>query len=698
MIEQSQWAALMDQPSESDGTLRKLAMVARNTDNAVIITDAAGCIEWVNAAFTRISGYRLEEVLGLRPGQVLQGRRTDPATVAMMSQRLRHGLGFKTEIVNYAKNGREYLLELDVQPALDARGRVENYIAVERDVSESSELLNLALESARQGVWHCEAGRDQISLSGHFLQLFGYDDLASSWIDRHLLAITHRDDRAALAEWYQDLRDGRQDQGEIEYRIVTAEGDWRWILSRGKTVAASVGKTARRIIGIHTDITEHKLAESEIRRMAYFDALTGLANRTMLIDRMEQAASLARRQRTQVGVLFLDLDNFKSVNDLVGHIGGDRILVSVSERVGAAVRAESVLARMGGDEFVLLLTDLPRAEDAAIAARRILEVLAEPFVLDEQTLHITASIGIAMYPADGEDSVTLIKNADTAMHAAKDAGRNGVRFFTTTMSESVMSTLRIESRLRSALKTQALHLAYQPKVDARSRQIVGMEALVRWRDPELGLIPPSDFIPVAERHGMIAAIGDWVLRAACAQNQQWQAAGLPAVPVAVNISALDFDDPGFPARIQRALQDSGLAPRFLELELTEGALMKDPDGAVATLKQIKALGVSLAIDDFGTGYSSLAYLGTFPIDRLKIDQSFVRDLPNVSSSAEITRAIIGIAKRLNMKVVAEGVETDEHARFLEDEQCDDLQGYLFSRPVSASEFEHLLLNGLGSPA
>jgi diguanylate cyclase (GGDEF)-like protein/PAS domain S-box-containing protein len=684
--------------SESPDQPRKLALVARYTDNAVVITDPRGRIEWVNDAFTRITGYRFDEAIGRNPGRLLQGPNTDRNTVAFMSAHLRRGEGFKTEVLNYGKSGRQYLLELDVQPVHDEAGQISNFIAIERDVTESSSLHLLALETARQGVWHLEAGSAQVLLSAHFLPLFGYDAAACQHIDSQLLAIAHPDDRSGLQAWYQSISRGDARDSEIEYRIRDAHGTWRWLRTHSRLVGAESEGGPRRLIGIHSDITERRQAEEEIRRMAYFDPLTGLANRTRLMDRLEQAIGSARRTHGQLALLFLDLDNFKTINDVLGHAGGDALLRAVAARIHAVVRVDSMLARLGGDEFVLLMPEVGQAEDAAMVARRILETLDEPHVMDGTDFHASASIGIAVYPADGLDAATLIKNADTAMYAAKSAGRNALRFFTAAMGDTVQLTLRIENRLRSALRQNQFQLAYQPKVDAHSHRIVGMEALLRWHDAELGTIGPDVFIPVAERHGLISAIGDWVLQTACRQNRTWQDAGLPAVPIAVNVSALDFDDPEFPARIRRALDVSGLDPQYLELELTEGALMKNADQACATLKEIKQLGVSIAIDDFGTGYSSLAYLGAFPIDRLKIDRSFIRDLPQTTTSAEITRAIIGIAKRLSMKVVAEGVETAAHADFLENEQCDDLQGYLFSRPVGAQEFETLLRRNLDLPA
>jgi diguanylate cyclase (GGDEF)-like protein len=435
---------------------------------------------------------------------------------------------------------------------------------------------------------------------------------------------------------------------------------------------------------------EARRAEAEIQRLAYSDGLTGLANRTLMMDHLMRAISLSRRNGDRFALLLLDLDHFKKVNDLYGHAAGDRLLKSVAARVTGTARAESVCARLGGDEFALLLPSFRDERYASVTARRVLEALANGGTQGGEDMRITGSIGIAVYPDDGQEPETLLKNAETAMRSAKEAGRNTSRFFTPLMGEAVLTALRIEKRLRQAIEQEDFFLTYQPKIDARSGAIVGAEALLRWRDPEPGFASPAEFIPVAERLGAIEAIGDWVLQTACLQSRRWQDEGLPPLPIAVNVSALEFDDPRFPARIMRALEISGLESRHLEIELTEGTLMKDANRAVSNLHKIKSLGVSIAIDDFGTGYSSLAYLGMFPINRLKIDQSFVKALAPGHHSTEITRTIIGIAKRLNMKVVAEGVETESQLQFLKTEQCDELQGYLFSKPLPVDEFITLL--------
>jgi diguanylate cyclase (GGDEF)-like protein len=436
----------------------------------------------------------------------------------------------------------------------------------------------------------------------------------------------------------------------------------------------------------HLAQIEANRASAEIERLAWFDALTGLANRARLIDRVRLHIEDGRR----FCLLLLDLDHFKKINDLHGPAAGDRLLRGVADRMANHIRAGSFLARLGGDEFAFLLPDFSDKPTVHAAAQAILRTLAHPAVDDEPEMKLTGSIGVAIFPEDGNDPGALLKNAETAMRSAKEKGRDAVTFFTPEMGAAVLAAINIEQRLRGAIERDEFYLCYQPKIDARTGHIVGMEALLRWHAPHPEFDSPQKFVPITERLGVIGAISDWVLRTACAQNRAWQEQGLPPIPVAVNLSALEFEDPHLADRVFHALDGCGLAPRWLEVELTEGALVKDVAAARANLDKLAARGVSIAIDDFGTGYSSLAYLATFPIDRLKIDQSFIQALAPGDRSIEIARTIIGIGKRLNMKVIAEGVETEAQARFLRQEQCDELQGYLFSRPLSAEAFAALL--------
>jgi diguanylate cyclase (GGDEF)-like protein/PAS domain S-box-containing protein len=437
--------------------------------------------------------------------------------------------------------------------------------------------------------------------------------------------------------------------------------------------------------GIGRDITEQKLAEENIKRLARYDPLTGLANRTSLFEHVEQSIARARRHARPFALLFIDLDRFKDVNDAFGHGTGDEVLRTMARRVGLAIRAGDTAARIGGDEFVVLAEELSSAAVVADFAQRLLEALAEPIVLQGKEFRVGASIGIAISPADGEDAATLLKKADMAMYRAKEAGRNGYAFFAAETRSNSHERILIVSGLRRAIEAGELVLFYQPKVSVRTGAMTGVEALLRWRHPERGLLLPGTFITLAEDAGLIRQIGRWVLRTACAQAREWQTVAPYAVPVAINLSARQFGDERLAAEVSEALADTGLPPRLLEVEITESIMMDQPERAAEKLRELRALGVHIAVDDFGTGYSSLARLKRFPLTSVKIDRSFVREIPQDADDAAITTAVIAMAHSLRLKVVAEGVENGAQVRFLRERNCDEIQGFFFSRPLPARE-------------
>jgi len=447
-------------------------------------------------------------------------------------------------------------------------------------------------------------------------------------------------------------------------------------------------------------IEAHKLAEQvqtakdQLDHLAHHDVLTDLPNRILLQDRLGQAIGLAQRQARQLAVMFMDLDQFKYINDSLGHAVGDQLLQSVAQRLAGCVRHSDTISRQGGDEFVLLLAYIEHAEDAALSAQKILAALAPPHRIDRHDLHIGVSIGISIYPDDGQDAETLIRSADTAMYHAKENGRNNYKFFEQDMNARAVQRQSTEAGLRRALARQEFVLHYQPKINLKSGAIVGVEALIRWQHPERGLLPPAQFVPIAEDCGLILPIGRWVLRTACRQARTWRQAGLPPVTVAVNTSALEFRAKDFLENIHAALEESRLQPRYLELELTESILMRDAESTDVMLHALADLGVKLTIDDFGTGYSSLSYLKKFPIDTLKIDRSFVNQMTSNPDDAAIVSAVISLGKSLKLRVIGEGVETPEQYAFLLSQLCDEGQGYYFGRPVLAEEFAGLLANGI----
>jgi diguanylate cyclase (GGDEF)-like protein len=435
---------------------------------------------------------------------------------------------------------------------------------------------------------------------------------------------------------------------------------------------------------------DRERAEATVEHQAHYDLLTNLPNRNTFHDRLTVALAQAGRNRKMLAVLFVDLDRFKTIVDTLGHTIGDQLLRSVAERLGASLEAGDTLARLGGDEFVILLPQINRADRAVRVAQRVLEAIKPPFLFDNHELHVTMSIGITLYPYDGEDADTLLKNADTALYRAKEQGRNNYQLYTPAMNARAFERLALENSLRKALERNEFSLYYQPQVHMLTGGIVGIEAVLRWQHPDLGIVYPSEFISIAEETGLIGPLGEWVIRTACAQNQNWQKMGLPPMTMAVNLSARQFQQQDLVQSVARILKETDLDPRWLEMEITEGIAMQNADYTNVLLRGLKDMGVRVALDDFGTGYSSLSYLKKFPIDTLKIDQSFVRDLIIDPNDAAIANAVIVLAHSLKLKVVAEGVETREQEAFLREHQCDTYQGFLFSNALPADSFEMLL--------
>jgi len=465
--------------------------------------------------------------------------------------------------------------------------------------------------------------------------------------------------------------------------------------------AAPIHDRGGRVTGavmVFHDVSVARAMALKMSYLAQYDSLTDLPNRVLMNDRLVEAIALSRRHQRKLAVLFVDLDRFKRINDSLGHVIGDRLLQSVGRRLFTCVRSSDTVSRLGGDEFVVLLWEERHAQNATITAKRIVEALREPHHIDQHEVHITASIGVVTYPEDGADAETLLKNADFAMYHAKDCGRDNYQFFKADISARAGERQSIESDLRHAVERGEFLLYYQPKIDLATGEIIGVESLIRWRHPQRGLMPPGQFIEIAEDCGLIVPIGRWVLREACRQARAWQDAGLPMIRIAINVSAVELQAPDLVSSVLGVLADTGLEARHLELELTETFLMQEAGSTTAVLRELRNIGVHLALDDFGTGYSSLSYLQRFPIDTLKIDQSFVRDLASDADDANIVSAVIGMGNSLHMRVSAEGIETREQLEFLQQHGCPVGQGFYFSRPVPAAEFATLLQRGLANTA
>jgi diguanylate cyclase (GGDEF)-like protein/PAS domain S-box-containing protein len=491
-----------------------------------------------------------------------------------------------------------------------------------------------------------------------------------------------------LADTYHEADQALFRQGgsqSYETSVVYADGNRREVLFHKAVFPRTDGRLGG-LVGTMVDVTERKNAEAKARYLANFDALTELPNHVLFTDRINLAIAHAHRLNQRFAIFCLDLDHFKKINNAYGHPQGDKLLKMVGKRISASLREDDTMARMGGDSFNLLLPQISSEERAAKVAQKILDSLKVPFDLDGREIFVTASIGVALYPYDGQDASTLLKNADIALQRTKERGRNSHYFFDPAMNIRVEEQMTLELQLRRAVEGNEFTFHFQPQVDAVSGKTIGAEALVRWHHPELGLIMPDRFIPLAEQTGLIAPLGQWVLRSACLQASDWQRAGQPSLRMAVNISPRQFQHPDLYRKIDEILKETGLNQGCLSIEVTESVVMQDVDHAIETLVRLKNLGVHLAIVDFGTGYSSLSYLKRFPIDLLKIDRSFIMDIPAISDDIAIVSAVIAMAHQLNIKVLAEGVQSTEQRDILLSHRCDELQGYLFTPPLAADDF------------
>ncbi|NVD70828.1 EAL domain-containing protein [Duganella sp. BJB1802] len=553
------------------------------------------------------------------------------------------------------------------------------YVQVESQLQHQAQILDHIHES----VLTMDMNGFIISWNKGAERLFGYSAVEA--VGRNILFLYHDED--------ESFDDTFLEQGGrlMEVRRKKKSGEVFWA-SLSLSPLRDINDRAIGLIAYLTDITERKMAEERIHHLAYYDALTNLPNRSLLTKLVDQALTVAQRSKLHGCVLFIDLNRFKLINDTLGRKIGDELLCEVARRFRAVLRDQDLVARLGGDEFAVGLFDIGQHFEASMVAQKLLGTLNTPILIDGHDLRVGGSIGISVYPQDGGDAETLLRLADIAMYRAKqEGGAEGdhVAFYSQDMNQGMQERMRIESGLRHALGNGELLLHYQPKFSIDSGKIIGAEALVRWRHPERGLVPPAEFIPLAEATGLVVQVGEWVLEAACAQAKVWKDAGLPPIRLAVNVSAREFTST-LPGRVQDTLTRYGLEPSWLELEITESTLMNNIDRVIGIMDRITALGVTLSLDDFGTGYSSLSYLKRFPIDTLKIDRSFTIGIPADANDCAIANTIISIAQQLKHKVIAEGVETVEQLAFLKNSGCDEVQGYLFSRPLEAEAFEQAL--------
>ncbi|MFM7426161.1 MAG: EAL domain-containing protein [Elainella sp.] len=671
--------------------------VLEQAADAIEITDAQARLLYVNPSFERITGYQRDEVLGKTPAELFRAGQHEQSLYDEIAATITAGKVWQGSYTGRRKDGSLYPQEATIFPIHNRAGQITNHVALKRDVSDrkrtqeklgnSLSLLQATFEATADGILVTNGQGNILNFNQKFAELWQPSDCQMiTWDEFHNLNFI-----APFLKDTQQFLDRIRElygQPQVESHDILELKNGRYL--EGRSCPQRLGDSVIGRVWSFRDVTERLQTEAQIRYQASHDLLTGLPNRKFFNDRLAEALALANRHQTSMAVMFLDLDRFKLINDSLGHAAGDQLLKEVARRLRRCVRKQDMVARWAGDEFTLLLTEIGSVNDAVLVAHKILQAMKPDFDLEGHTLHVSNSIGIAIYPNDGENAETLLKNADAALYRAKDSGRNGYHLYTSAINSETSEWLALESHLHRALERQEFVLYYQPQVNVITGEISQMEALLRWQHPEMGLVSPTKFVPLAEENGLIVPIGEWVLRTACAQNCAWQAQGLPPIRVAVNLSARQLRQPNLVKMIARVLRETGLAPRYLELEITETTVMKNVELTKNILCELHQMGVSVAMDDFGTGYSSLGYLKKFPFNTLKIDQSFVRDLTTDPNDKAIVAAIIAMGRVLNLKLVAEGVETKVQEHSLLSLDCEEMQGYLFSPPLSPEEATLLL--------
>ncbi|MFN0039936.1 MAG: putative bifunctional diguanylate cyclase/phosphodiesterase [Burkholderiales bacterium] len=644
----------------------------------------------VNAAAVGEYGYSREELLKMSLTDLGQPEEAERLSAALLNPSVtgtdvgtwRHlkkgGLARDVELTSFRAQFARKPARIVVAHDITRRKRMEAVLW------QDAARFGVMTRATRDGMIEWDLASDKLWHNENYQALSGFppDELPQTMTD--WFESVHAEDRARVQQQLLSVTKSREERWNDEFRIVRKDQSVAHLLARG-VVARREDGVATRLSGVLQDITARKASEERIRFLADHDELTSLPNRSLFRHSVDQAIQRAERNKKMLSILFFDLDRFKNINDSLGHDVGDEVLKAVAERLRNCLRKSDLLARIGGDEFAVLTEGLTAEDQASIVAKKILETLAQPMMLAGRPYRPMASIGISTYPSDGRDAPALQKNADIAMYRAKEEGRGTFKFYSEQLNTHSIRRLEFESSLSEALTQKEFVLHYQPKVDLLTGQVSGVEALIRWVSPTLGMVPPGDFIQVAEETGLIVPLGRWIVQTACVQNRAWQKGGLPHLRVAVNISARQVAEKGMVEMIQDILEKTGLPAESLELEITESVVMDNQDYAEKILNRLKDMGLHLTMDDFGTGYSSLAYLKKFPFDSVKIDQSFVRGIPNNTGDVAIIEAIIAIARSLHLKVVAEGVETAEQYEFLRKLGCDQIQGYYFSRPIPSSE-------------
>lgn len=680
-----------------DSMTRYRALFESNLDG-IALYDLDGNHIDANPAYLRLCQRGLDDLKGLHYSEVTPEKHRLEETLRLELLQYGHTRDHEREFIG--KDGKRIPVSVKMMLLLDQNQRPRGMWSLVRDISEkvrTRDMLRLSatvFDASNEAILITDLKGTILSANPACCRLSNQS--LQELEGKPLPMLAHPDDNDPVrAEIQSALHAGGNWQGE--YWMKRVDGGLYPVWLSASSARNDKGQPEHFIV-LFADISERKAAEAQTRYLAEHDSLTGLPNRTLFLDRLNQALRLAEREKEQIALMFLDLDHFKNINDSLGHSIGDQLLTQAANRIRSELRRSDTVSRQGGDEFLILLPAVGSPAHAGSLAEKLLESVCQPFFIEGLELTITLSIGISLYPDDGNDPDTLIKNADAAMYLAKEKGRNNYQFYINQLNEQMVARMAMESHLRRALQNNELRLHYQPQVSLNNHRIHGVEALLRWQNPELGFVPPDRFIPVAEDCGLINSIGAWVLREACEQNLRWQAMGLAPITMAVNVSAIQFRQEGFIELVQGILRDTGLPPEQLELEMTESVMMEGGENVLRKMQALRALGISLSLDDFGTGYSSLSYLKQFPIQQLKIDKSFVQDVNSDPYDTAIVQTILLMCESLGLDVVAEGVETAAQLEFLSLRNCTYAQGYYFSRPVPGNDLIPLLQNGVAQPA
>lgn len=675
--------------------LQKLKDVryALDQSSIVAITDQHGLILFANDQFCRISKYERSELIG-QDHRLLNSGTHPKEFFKNMWACIRSGQIWRGEICNRAKDGSLYWVDTTIVPFINRQGKIYQYISIRRDITDRKlmeeeikkreELYRLIAENTSDIISMIDKEGNFQYLSPSYKHVLGHD-VPEERIS-NLLDWVYDEDREVMESAIRYTCSTRKEY-LVECRLQSRGGAAIWTETKMNPILDAQDNVTTLLL-VTRDITERKHSEEMIHHLAYHDPLTDLPNRRMYIQHLNREIRQAKRFHSQLAVLFLDMDRFKDVNDSFGHETGDMLLIEAAKRLGECIKPGDLVARLGGDEFTILLNQLTDAQEAAAVAEAIIQRMQQPIVIRGQELNLSCSIGISLFPKDGDQAEDLLKRADTALYTIKAQGRNGYDFFDPKMEAKSLERILMENELRKAIEQERFQIYYQPKMDLRSRTLIGMEALVRWIHPELGVIPPNRFIPIAEETGMILALGEWILRAACRQNKEWYDQG-HRLKVSVNLSARQIYQKDLVEVIKRILDETQLSPEWLELEITESIFLKMEE-ATPVLQQIRDAGIQISIDDFGTGYSSFSYIKSLPVDTIKIDASFIRDIHHNQESQAIVKAIVTIAESLGMNVIAEGIELTDQVETLQINGCSHGQGYLFSKPLDKDDFDRYL--------